>query len=130
MTRLSTIRMALIAFSLMLVFNLGAEAKSPDCSKTTDADIVNAIQEKMKVKYESQMEHINVSVKDGVVTLQGWALTKKDVKAIAKIAKKANCVKSVVNNLTVGAGGGCGPGTIQCGAICIPSTQTCNIKGK
>ncbi len=119
-----------MAFSLMLMFSFAAFAQKTDCSQTTDAAIVEAIYNKINAKYAEQTDHINVRVKDGVVTLEGWATTKKVRKEIEKFAKKTDCVKKVVNNLTIGVGGGCGPGTKQCGDICIPTTSVCNIRTK
>lgn len=119
-----------MAFSLMLAFNFGTYAQKTDCSKTTNAETVDVIYNKIKVKYGAQMSHINVRIKDGVVTLEGWATTKGVKKDIEKFAKKTSCVKKVMNNLTIGVGGGCGPGQKPCGSICIPSDEPCNIRTK
>lgn len=127
MTKKSMLKMALVGFSLILMCNLGALAQKTDCSKMTDAEIVNAIYKKIKVKYAAQIRHINVRITGGVVTLEGWATAKSVKKEIEKFAKKTSCVKKVVNNLTVGIGGGCGPGQKQCGDICIGDKETCNI---
>lgn len=127
MTKKSIVKITLALFSLIMLFNVGAAAQKTDCSKTTEADIVKAIYDKIKVKYESQIIHINVRVKDNVVTLEGWATTKNVRKDVENYAKKIKCVKKVVNKLTIGVGGGCGPGTKRCGDICIPDTETCNI---
>lgn len=127
MTNKSIMKTILAVFSLMLLFNIAASAQKTDCSKTTDADTVKAIYDKIKVKYAGQMSHINVRIKDNIVTLEGWATTKGVRKEIEKYAKKTNCVKKVVNKLTIGVSGGCGPGTKQCGDICIPSGEDCNI---
>jgi osmotically-inducible protein OsmY len=123
----SVIKILLIAFGLILAFNFGTLAQKTDCSKTTDEEIVKAIYEKIKVKYADQIKHINVRSKDGVVTIEGWVTTEKIKKDIGKIAKKVKCVKQVINELTIGKGGGCGPGMKQCGDICIPEKETCNI---
>lgn len=125
----SFVKMALAVFSLLLIFNFGAYGQKTDCSATTDVQTVDAIYDGMKIKYENQMNHINVRSKDGVVTLEGWTTTKKIRKEIEKIAKKTSCVKRVTNDLTVGAGGGCGPGTKKCGGTCIPTSETCNVRG-
>lgn len=115
----------------MLMCSSGTFAQKTDCSKTTDAMIVDAIYAKMKVKYEAQMGHVNVRSKARVVTLEGWATTKGIKKDIEKLAKKVGCVKQpVVNNLTIGVGGGCGPGSKPCGSICIPIEEECNIRTK
>lgn len=129
MTNKSMLRTALIAFSLMFAFSFGAYAQKTDCSKTTDDAIVDSIYAKIKAKHETQMKHINVRISDGVVTLEGWVTTKGVKKEIEKFAKKTGCVKSVKNNLTIGVGGGCGPGTKPCGEICIGSSERCNVRG-
>ena len=130
MTNKSMVKMAFLAFSLMLTFSFGTYAQKTDCSKTTDTETVDTIYNKIKVKYETQMSHINVTINDGVVTLEGWTTTKGVKKEIEKFARKTSCVKSVVSNLTIGVGGGCGPGQKPCGDICIPSAQVCNIRTK
>ena len=122
------IRIFIAAFSVLLVFAVGASAQSkPDCSKVTDKDLVKAVYEKIMTKYKAQVSHINVRAQDGVVTIQGWVTTKSVKKEIEKWAKKISCVKKVVNILTIGVGGGCGPGQKQCGDICIPEKDTCNL---
>ncbi len=126
MKKISILKITLAIFSLIIAFNIGALAQKTDCTKTTDAEIVKAVMDKISVKYADQMSHINVHVENGVVMLEGWT-TKKAVKDIAKIAKKVSCVKKVMNNLKVGIGGGCGAGQKPCGDTCIPSNQTCNI---
>lgn len=128
MTNKSILKTALLAFSLMLAFNLGTYAQKTDCSKTTDDQIVDSIYAKIKAKHEGQMKHINVRISSGVVTLEGWATTKGVKKEIEKFARKTGCVKKVVNSLTIGVGGGCGPGQKPCGDICIPVAQPCNIR--
>jgi osmotically-inducible protein OsmY len=130
MTKKSLVKLMLAVFSLVLFSNVAATAqKKTDCTKTTDADIVKAIYDKMKQKpkYDSQIMHVNVRSKDGVVTLEGWATTEKIKMEIEKIARKIKCVKNVVNELGTSAGIGCGPGQKKCGAICIAQEETCNI---
>jgi hypothetical protein len=124
----SIIKTALIAFSLVLAFSVGTYAQKTDCTKTTDSEIVDAIYAKLDVKFETQTTHINVRVKDAVVTLEGWAVKEKDKQAIEKIVKKIKCVKSIVNSLTIGASGGCSTGQKPCGEICIDAAETCNIR--
>ena len=130
MTSKSIVKITFLAFSLMLICSIGTHAQKTDCSKTTDTMTVDAIYAKMKVKYEVQMSHVNIRSKDGVVTVEGWATTKGVKKDIEKLARKTGCVKSVANNLTIGVGGGCGPGSKPCGDICIPTAETCNIRTK
>jgi BON domain len=121
------LKMTLAIFALILLGNIGVSAQKTDCSKTTDAEIVKAIYDKLEVKYSNQIIHVNVVAKDGVVTLQGWATTKKATKEIAKIAQKVSCVKKVDNKLSLEVGGGCNQGYKKCGDICILTTDTCNI---
>jgi hypothetical protein len=122
------LKAVIFSFSLMLIFSIGAFAQSkPDCATVTDKDIVKAVYEKIMTKYAGQVSHINVRVTDKVVTIEGWVTTKSVRKEIEKWAKKVKCVKKVVNTLTIGVGGGCGPGMKQCGDICIPEKQTCNL---
>jgi BON domain len=127
MRQISMLKMALVIFSLMMAFNLGVSAQRTDCSKTTDDEIVKAIQEKMSVKYADQLSHINFSVENGVVSIEGYTTSKKAKKDIEKLVKKISCVTKVVSNLKTAAGGGCGAGSKPCGEICIPSNQICNI---
>jgi hypothetical protein len=128
MTKRSMFRITLAVLSLLFFLNVGAAAQKTDCAKATDAEIVKAIYDKLKTKYDSQLIHINVRInKERLVTIEGWATTEKVKKDIKKLALKIKCVKDVDNQLTIGIGGGCGPGTKKCGAICIPLEETCNI---
>jgi len=139
MTTKSNCKTLVAVFSLILIFSIGALAqmssdnsgnnrnKKPDCTQVTEADTVKAIYDKIKTKYAGQMSHINVRIKDNIVTLEGWVTTKGVRKEIEKYAKKTSCVKKVVNNLTIGVGGGCGPGQKRCGDICIDADEKCNI---
>ncbi len=130
MTNKSIVKMALVAFSLVLMFSFGTHAQTIDCTRATDAEITDAIIAKITVKYKSQMSHIYVNFKDGEVTLRGW-VTKKSIKMdIEKIVKKIKCVKKVVNNLTIGVGGGCAPGQKPCNGTCIPIEEDCPAKTK
>ena len=119
---------ALIAvFSLMLIFSANAFSQKTDCTKVSDKDIVKQVYDKIMTKYAAQVSHINVRVSDKVVTIEGWVTTKSVKKEIEKWAKKISCVKKVNNIMTVGASIGCGPGTKQCGDICISEKETCNL---
>lgn len=122
------IKALITAFSLMLIFSAGAFAQyKTDCTKVTDKDIVKEIYAKIMAKYQGQVSHINVRVSDKVVTIEGWVTTKNVKKEIEKWAKSVKCAKKVVNILTIGIGGGCGPGQKQCGDICIGEKETCNL---
>lgn len=128
MKRQAFLKTILAMFAVVLLSNVAASAqKKSDCAATTDAEIVKAVYAKLAVKYDIQLIHINVRSKDGVLTVEGWATTKKVRSDIEKIIKKVSCVKSLTNKLTVGIGGGCGPGQKKCGAICIDQADECNI---
>jgi hypothetical protein len=128
-------------FSLILIFSIGTLAgtggksknyrkEKPNCAKMSDAAIVRAIYAKIKVRYASQRRHINVRIKDNIVTLEGWTTSKSSRLAIENYARKTNCVKDVVNKLGSSAGLGCGPGQKECGDICISEKESCNIVGR
>jgi hypothetical protein len=126
----SIIRVFILAVSVMLLMTVTISAQKVDCNTQTDQDVVSTVMNNLKAKYSSQMNHINVRSKDKVVTIEGWTTTKKIRSEIEKIVKKTKCVQKVINNLTVGVGGGCGAGTKACGTICIPVDETCNIGTK
>ena len=121
------IKLLFAVFSVSLALCASASAQKPDCTKVSDADLVKSVYAKIKTKYAAQVRHINVRAASGVVTIEGWVTTKSVKKEIEKWAKKVSCVKKVVNTLTIGVGGGCGPGMKQCGDICIPIKDACNI---
>ena len=118
--------LAIFAVVLLGSSDVSAQRKT-DCTKTTDAQIVKAVYDRMEKKYSGQIIHINVTVTDGAVNLVGWATTEEAKMKIEKLVGKTKCVKSVTNNLTIGVGGGCSPGTKSCGGTCIATTDTCNI---
>ncbi len=123
----SIIKTSIICVGMIISFNLAAIAKKTDCSKKTDKDIVLAVYDKMKDKYDNQISHINVRSNAGVVTVEGWVIDKKDKKKIEKLIKKITCVKQVIIDLGVGKTVGCGPGQQECGGTCISAKETCNI---
>ena len=123
----SIIKTCLMAFALVIAGNLCAYAQKADCATKTEKEIVLAIYEKMKVKYDDQIINVNVRFKDGVITLEGYVNSKKARKEIEQIAKKTDCVTKVVNNLKVGKTGTCPAGYKECGGTCIPEKEICNI---
>jgi BON domain len=131
MTYKSIMKMALMVFSFTLLFSI--ESFAQDCSKMTDDQIVQAIYDKIKVKYPDRMQRINVRIKDKVVTIEGWVTSTKAKKEIEGYATKIKCVKKgkfkVENKLGTSIPGGCTPGTKPCGSICIPEGERCNIRG-
>ena len=100
-----------------------------DCSTITDADIVKAIQDKIKAdpKFKKQLKLINVSSKDKVVILNGWVKGQAAKTTVDKYAKSVKCVQSVTNDLKTRLTVGCSPGQKPCGDICIDEKADCNI---
>ncbi len=128
MTLRTTLKLGLAIFALILGLNTGISAQKVDCNTVGDEQIVKSIYDQMKVKHDNQILHVNVRSSGRIVTLEGWATTKKVRGEIEKMAKKAPCVnKKLKNQLKIGAGGGCGAGTKRCGTICIPEAEECNI---
>jgi hypothetical protein len=126
MTHKTFLKITLAVFSLILFSGAGVAAQTV-CTTPDDVAIVKEIYKKMKVRYKSQMKHVNVRSTGGIVTLEGWATNQKIKTAIEKIAAAAKCVKSVDNKLYLGLRTGCGPGQKKCGSICIALEETCNI---
>jgi len=131
-------RKTLMLLSLAALLLAGAFAqggKKPakpakvDCSAMTDADIVKAIQDKIKAdpKFTDQLKQINVSSKNGKVTLDGWVKGAAAKTTVGKYAKSVQCVKAVANNLGTRLKVGCAPGQKLCGDICIDAKAECNI---
>jgi osmotically-inducible protein OsmY len=106
-----------------------AAAAEGKCAATTDAEIVAAIQEKIKAdkRFDDQWKHINVSSRNRVVSLGGWAKGGVQVSDLIKLSRATACVKKVVSSLRPGIKVGCGPGQRPCGDTCIARTDTCNL---
>jgi hypothetical protein len=104
-------------------------APKPDCSQTTDADLVKTLYDKLKANTElgSYARQVNFSVKDRVVTIEGWVAGKKRRKAVEKLVKKTGCVKKVQSRLLEQAPTQCPPGQKRCGEICIDEKSDCTI---
>lgn len=143
MLKKSTAQIAAILFVLTLFLSFDALASNGDaksktkkaktsqtnCSKTPDADIVKAIQEQLAADSDikDQMRHLNVSVKNRTVTLEGWLDGKEMVAKATTLAKKTSCVRKVISKLKERGGGSCGPGQKPCGDTCIDRRSVCNI---
>lgn len=109
-----------------------AEAAQRKCAATTDEEIVAAIQEKIKAdkRFDDQWAHINVSSRNRVVTLSGWAKGRIQVNDLLKYARRTACVRRVVNRLRPRLTVGCGPTQKPCGDTCIDKNLTCNLIGR
>lgn len=135
--KLSTIASALTLFFLISVFAKPVARMSPstpqktDCSQTTDADIVKTLYDKIKADSDlsTQLSHINFSVKDKTVIIEGWVAGKDRKKAVEKLVKNTECVKKVKNKLFTYLTTGCSQGQKQCGEICIDKNSECTVGG-
>lgn len=126
----SKIKSIIIMLGVMISLSVVSVAQETSTLDDDDKALVLSIYEKLKVDYDSQLNHINVraDASDGVVVLEGWVASKSDLKKITKLIKKIegiNCV--VVAKLKVGKGVGCGPGQQECGGTCISNKDTCTI---
>jgi hypothetical protein len=100
------------------------------CGSTTDAEIVAAVQEKIKAdkRFDDQWRHINVSSRNRIVTLRGWVKGPVQARDLIKYARTTRCVRRVNSeNLKSFRIGGCLPGMKKCGDICIDRNQDCNL---
>ena len=135
-------RIGVFAMTLFVIatFQIFAAAQ---CESATDAKMVSDMYAKIKADkaLASQIRHINVSSLNLVIKLQGYTTRKSEYDRLVGFAMKMACVKMVNTNElsptapdsgTGGtnqrlAGGGCASGMKQCGDICIPDSDVCNI---
>ncbi|MFL6208206.1 MAG: BON domain-containing protein [Pyrinomonadaceae bacterium] len=105
-----------------------ARPAAVDCSTMTDADIVTAIQAKIKAdnRYTGQWAHINVSSRERVVRLEGWIVGKGAIPRLVSYAKRTKCVARVENRLHPHKSVGCGPNEKPCGDGCVERASDCN----
>ena len=125
----STFQMMIMTAFVGLFLSAGATLAQTGCSKTTDAEIVQAIKQQFEADaaIKDQMRHVNISVKKRRVTLEGWLDGKALVAKAAAIARKTKCARSVVSRLKTNGGGSCGPGQKPCGDTCIDRRSSCTI---
>ncbi len=133
--------MFFIALFVLMLAQIPAAAQ---CESATDQKLVTDMYAKIKgdKNLASQIRHINVTALNLVIKLQGYTNKKTDHDRLVGYALKMACVKMVNSNElapvapdagTGGvnqrlAGGGCASGTKQCGDICIPESDICNIE--
>jgi hypothetical protein len=106
-------------------------AKNP-CDATTDAQLVSAVQAKIKAdkRFDDQWKHINVSSTNRIVIINGWAKGKEQVNALINFARTTKCVRKVTSKLATRLRVGCDVGQKQCGDICIDRNEQCNLIGE
>lgn len=114
------------------------------CANLTDAQVVADVYAKIAEDkgLASQVSHINVVplVALSTVKLHGWTNNQSDYDKVRNIATSSNCFKVNVNDfepapppegdrMRAAPGGGCALGYKQCGDLCIPEGDACNIGG-
>jgi len=114
---------------VVLFWGAGATLAQTGCSRTTDAEIVQAIKLQFEADAEikAQMRHVNISVKKRTVTLEGWLDETVLIAKAKAIVNKTKCVKKVFSRLKENGGGSCGPGMKPCGETCIAEKSDCTI---
>lgn len=108
---------------------LSLEGLQRDCAATTDAELVAAVQAKIKAdkRFTNQWKHINVSSSNRVVTISGWVNGKVQLNDLLKFARTTKCVKKVVSKAGSHLMVGCSAGQKACGDICIDKSEQCNL---
>ena len=129
--------LCLLAF--ILVICGAASPTLAQCENVSDDEIVADIYGKIKANtaLAPQASHINISSTNFIVKFVGWADNKKDYDKIRNFAN-VSCVRMInVNGFfdtppTADSplrAGNCASGTKQCGDVCIPEADSCNITG-
>ena len=148
MSKRSTLGKLALLFSLPLLLMMSSfatpgltpAAAAParlDCSKATDQQIVDEVIKNIKQAFTTEeitnLLHFNITCKNRVVKLRGFALsnTKNKPNAtrnrVIDIVRKTDCVKSVdASRLGVINKAGCGPNEKPCNGGCIPKADPCN----
>ncbi len=135
-----------LIFSLFVFFAIaaaGGNVYGQTCSSTPE-EIVASVYTKIAGNKDisTQVNHINIQYtnydengSNGAIRLQGWVKNQSDYDKVYQYAMEANCVTRVntqefANAEPTGLKGACTPpATKQCGDICIPGNDTCNIGG-
>jgi hypothetical protein len=120
----------------------GSNAVHAQTCPKTDDEIVVAIVDAIKADslLAPQLSHIVVGSVNKFVKLQGWTDTARGASRLMELVRDVGCPTAVnVNRFEETPPpadsplrpqpGGCGPGTKQCGDVCIPEGDTCSAKG-
>jgi osmotically-inducible protein OsmY len=78
-----------------------ADTKESIGQKVDDAAVLTKVKAKLATDSAKNLVHVNVDVKDGVVSLKGSVPTEADKAQAEKLAQATDGVKQVVNALTV-----------------------------
>src|ERR1051325_4035195 len=116
-----------LGLSLALLFVAGLFAsctsrpRTPgpqDCARVSDRRLTRDFKRRVRAdrQFNEQRRHINVSIRDRVVTLEGRVSSMDASAALEKYAYELGCVTKVGYRLTTQSlVGGCGPGQKRCG---------------
>jgi hypothetical protein len=132
----------LAAFLLLAGIDASQRPVFAQCETVADEEITKEIYSKIagNKSLAAQTEHINVSTTNRVVKLIGWTDTKNDYDTLIKLVSSTKCVKMINTQLfdevpppadsplRQSPEGGCGPGMISCGDICIPEGDKCGLR--
>src|SRR5581483_7357256 len=120
-----------LGLSLALLFVAGLFAsctsrpRTPgpqDCARISDHRLTRDFKRRVRAdrQFDEQRRHINVSIRDRVVTLEGRVSGVDASAVLERYAHDLSCVTKVENRLTTQTlVGGCAPGQKLCGDICI-----------
>jgi hypothetical protein len=130
-TLILSVLLLCIALAVTGVGSTKTPAKNP-CAATTDAQLVTAVQEKIKAdkRFDDQWKHINVSSANRVVTISGWAKGTAQVNALLNFARTTKCVRKTIGKMKPFLKVGCELGQKPCGDICIDRNEQCNLIGE
>lgn len=91
-----TKRSAVISVLLILVLSMACAS-----AKMDDKGIENDVRSKIGESLSGKAYSVQVSVTQGVVTLNGHAQNENDRRAIGEAANSIKGVRSVINNITI-----------------------------
>ena len=113
-----------------------------NCKTVTDADIVTAIQNKIKAdrRFKGQWSQINVMSRgydvmgtennvigrEHKVTLEGWVDSQDLICPLITYATETSCVTGVETRVVAKKHVGCGPNEKPCGDGCVAKDSDCN----
>lgn len=124
-----TLEKTSVASTKASALTVSAGAVQGKCAATTDAEIVAAIQEKIKAdkRFDGRRHKFNVSSRNRVVVLRGAAYNRAEIRDLGKFALTTKCVRKVLNKVMLGEQGGCPGGLRPCGDVCIGKDEDCNM---
>ncbi|HQZ96759.1 MAG TPA: hypothetical protein PLP21_10595 [Pyrinomonadaceae bacterium] len=129
-------------FAIAFFATAGSNTVQAQTCPKTDEETVVAIVDAIKADsvLAPQLSHIVVGSVNKFVKLQGWTDNSKSYLRLMDLVRDVGCPTAInVNRFEETPPpadsplrpqpGGCGPGTKQCGDVCIPEGDTCSAKG-